>query len=298
MTVLVLGASGQLASHLRGCLTEAVYWGRDQFDLRRPDGLCAAIEGFEPTCIVNAAAYTAVDKAETEREAAWALNAEAPAVAARAAARLNVPLLHVSTDYVFDGAKRGEYDVRDGCRPINAYGASKLGGELAVRLLAPKSWVLRTSWVFSEFGANFVKTILRLAGTQKELRVVSDQLGRPTYAEDLACLIAQVVHEEAAGVGLPHGIYHAVGGEAVSWHEFAAAIVATASARGRLIGAPQITAIATSEYPTPARRPHNSVLAPSPELKALTAGGFDWRRGLERVIERLPPGGSESCSGS
>jgi dTDP-4-dehydrorhamnose reductase len=234
---------------------------------------------------VNAAAYTAVDKAEVEREIAWTVNAEAPAMAARAAALLDIPLLHISTDYVFDGTKVGEYSTSDACLPISVYGASKLEGELAVRALAPKSWILRTSWVFSEHGTNFVKTIVRLAGEKQELRVVNDQLGRPTYAGDLARLVARIA--EDAESRLPYGTYHAVGGAVTSWHGFAEAIVATAHSRGHLKRVPLVTAISTAEYPTPARRPRNAVLQPSAELKALYDVDFDWGRGLDRAIERI-----------
>ena len=192
MTVLVLGFSGQLATHLRELLPDADYWGKDTLDLRQPTKARAAIEAHQPSLIVNAAAYTAVDKAESERDAAWGLNAEAPAMLARAAAALDVPLIHISTDYVFDGTKEGEYEVGDACNPISTYGESKLAGELAVRSLCPRSWILRTSWVFSEFGLNFVKTILRLARERDELRVVSDQVGRPTYAGDLAALVVRM----------------------------------------------------------------------------------------------------------
>ena len=285
MSVLVLGDSGQLASHLKELLPHASYWGRQKFDLARPSGLCAAIQERKPSLIVNAAAYTAVDKAEVERDIAWSVNAEAPAMAARAAASLDVPLLHISTDYVFDGTKIGEYSTSDPCLPANAYGASKLEGEVAVRLHSRKSWILRTSWVFSEHGGNFVKTIVRLAGERQELRVVSDQFGRPTYAGDLARLVARIA--EDAESRLPYGTYHAVGGAVTSWHGFAEAIVATARSRGRLLRAPLVTAISTAEYPTPARRPRNAVLQPSTELRALYDVDFDWARGLDLAIERI-----------
>jgi dTDP-4-dehydrorhamnose reductase len=285
MSVLVLGSSGQLATHLKELLPGADYWGRQKFDLARPSGLDVAIREHKPSLIVNAAAYTAVDKAEVEREIAWTVNAEAPAMAARAAALLDIPLLHISTDYVFDGTKVGEYSTSDACLPISVYGASKLEGELAVRALAPKSWILRTSWVFSEHGTNFVKTIVRLAGEKQELRVVNDQLGRPTYAGDLARLVARIA--EDAESRLPYGTYHAVGGAVTSWHGFAEAIVATAHSRGHLKRVPLVTAISTAEYPTPARRPRNAVLQPSAELKALYDVDFDWGRGLDRAIERI-----------
>jgi dTDP-4-dehydrorhamnose reductase len=285
MSVLVLGSSGQLATHLKELLPRADFWGRQKLDLARPSGLGAAIREHKPSLIVNAAGYTAVDKAEAERDIAWSINAEAPAMAAKAAASLDIPLLHISTDYVFDGTKGGEYSTTDACMPVNEYGASKLDGEIAVRRLSPKSWILRTSWLFSEHGANFVKTILRLAGERQELRVVSDQFGRPTYAGDLARLVARIA--EDAESRLPYGTYHAVGGAITSWHAFAEAIVAAARGRGRLERAPLVTAISTAEYPTAARRPRNAVLQPSTELRALYGVDFDWARGLDRAIERI-----------
>jgi len=285
MSVLVLGASGQLATHLHELLPTAAYWGRDKLDLSQPANVRAAIEAHRPSVIVNAAAYTAVDKAESERDAAWSVNAEAPAMIARAAASLGVPLIHISTDYVFDGAKDGAYEVADRCNPLCAYGASKLGGELAVRLLCPKSWILRTSWVFSEFGANFVKTILRLARERDELRVVADQHGRPTYAGDLAALVARMA-ERSSDAQLPFGTYHAVGGAVTSWHGFAEAIVAAGVRHKRLVRAPRVTAITTADYPTPARRPANSVLLPSSELSTFNVE-LDWVRGLDLAVRRL-----------
>jgi dTDP-4-dehydrorhamnose reductase len=285
MKILVLGRSGQVATHLRELLPEAEYWGRAEFDLVKPAGLTAAIERFEPSVIVNAAAYTAVDKAEREPDLAWRINAEAPEMMARAAAELEVPLVHISTDYVFDGTKVGEYEVDDACNPINVYGKTKLEGEQTVRALAPKSWVLRTSWVFSEHGANFVKTIMRLAGTRDELRVVADQVGRPTYAGDLAELIARLVRSGPEFGGLGYGTYHAVGGAVTSWHGFAEAIVSAAARLGRLARRPRVVAIPTSEYPTPARRPKNSVLAPSDQLQHAFAVEFDWVRGLDRTVQ-------------
>jgi dTDP-4-dehydrorhamnose reductase len=282
MTVLVLGFSGQLATHLRELLPNADFWGRDKLDLTHTANARAAIEAHRPSVIVNAAAYTAVDKAESERDVAWTLNAEAPAMLARVAASLDVPLIHISSDYVFDGTKDGEYEVGDACNPINAYGATKLAGELAVRTLCSRSWILRTSWVFSEFGANFVKTILRLARERDELRVVADQLGRPTYAGDLAVLVARL----AEGGQLPYGTYHAVGGAALSWHLFAQRIVDAAVDAGRLARAPRLLAIPTSGYPTPARRPANSVLKPSAELGSVLGVELDWTRGLERTVSR------------
>jgi dTDP-4-dehydrorhamnose reductase len=287
MTILVLGASGQLASHLRELLPDALYWGKTTFDLRNPTGLLPAITALAPSFIVNSAAYTAVDRAEIERDAAWSVNAEAAAMAARSAARLDVPLLHISTDYVFDGTKAGAYAVDDACRPLSVYGQSKLGGELAVESLAPRHWILRTSWLFSEHGSNFVKTIVRLARDREELRVVADQLGTPTYAGDLARLVARIAEATDAVARLPYGIHHAVGGPRVSWHGFAQAIVDAAARQKRLTRAPRVTPISTDSYPTPARRPANSVLLPSAVLGSAFDVVFDWPSGLEKTIEQM-----------
>jgi dTDP-4-dehydrorhamnose reductase len=286
MTTLVLGSSGQVATHLKALLPAAEYWGRQRFDLAKPAGLVEKIRELAPSFIVNAAGYTDVDKAEIERDTAWCVNAEAPAMVARAAALLEVPLLHISTDYVFDGAKSGEYTLHDACRPISVYGESKLEGEVAVRRLAPKSWILRTGWVFSEYGSNFVKTIVARAPQQAELRVVDDQFGRPTYAGDLARLIANIAADDAAT--LPYGTYHAVGGEVTSRHGFAEAIVAEARRSGRLSRDVRVNAVATAEYPTRARRPANSALRPSAELRTLCGVEFDWARGLRSAIAGLP----------
>lgn len=287
MSILVFGASGQLASHLRELLPAAEFWGRARLDLAKPATVEPAIRASRPSCIVNAAGYTAVDRAESERDAAFAVNAEAPAAMARAAALLDIPLVHISTDYVFDGTKQGEYSVDEPCKPISVYGESKLAGEHAVRRAAPHSWVLRTSWLFSEYGANFVKTVLRLAREKEELRIVDDQFGRPTYAGDLARLVVQMAQPTGAAARLPGGTYHAVGGGAVSWHEFAQAIVASAARHGRLSRIPHVTAIPTSAFPAPARRPANSVLTPSPELRASFEVSFDWVSGLHRTMDRL-----------
>jgi dTDP-4-dehydrorhamnose reductase len=287
--VLVLGRSGQLARHLQLLMPQATYWDRGQADLAHPERLQSLIESFAPSSIINAAAHTAVDKAESERELAWRVNAESPAAMARAAASAGVPLVHVSTDYVFDGSGERAYRESDPVSPQNVYGLSKLGGELAVRALAPRHWILRTSWVFSEFGHNFVKTMVRLGKDRPELKVVNDQRGRPTYAGDLARLIVALVTNPDS---VASGTYHAggpsrEGNGPVSWCEFAGVILAKAQARGLIAKQPALTGIPTSQYPTPARRPANSVLEPNAALHSGTAVGFDWQRGLDGVLEFL-----------
>jgi dTDP-4-dehydrorhamnose reductase len=284
MTILVLGSSGQLATHLERLLPEATYCGRETLDLSEPSRVAAAVAALNPSAIVNAAGYTAVDKAESEPDLAWRINAESVAAAARAAAALDVPFLHVSTNYVFDGRATRDYAEDDPVNPLGVYGATKLAGELAVRSLCKKSWILRTSWVFSEHGTNFVKTMLRLAATQDEIKVVADQRGRPTYAGDLAAAIAAMLRRSDASEPVPFGTYHAVGGPSVSWHEFADSIVRQAFDGGLLAKRVAVRAITTAEYPTPARRPANGVLRPSGTLEERSGVVIDWRRRLKDML--------------
>jgi dTDP-4-dehydrorhamnose reductase len=283
-----LGSSGQLATHLKDLLPDARYCGRETLDLAQPCQVAAAVEAMEPTAIVNAAGYTAVDKAESEPDLAWRINAESVAAAARAAAALDVPFLHVSTNYVFDGRKTPEYSEDDPPNPLSAYGATKLAGELAARALCSKTWILRTSWVFSEHGGNFVKTILSLAASRDELKVVSDQWGRPTYAGNLAAVIAAIVGRPDTTGRLPFGIYNAVGGPVVSWAQFADVVVQRAFDSGILSKRVPVRAIATSEYPTPARRPANGALRPSGEIEQTLGVALDWRKGLTAALKVLP----------
>lgn len=282
MTVLVIGSTGQLAQHLRELLPTATLWSRAEADLSQPETLERKVLDASPTFVINAAAYTAVDRAESDADTAWRVNADAPAALARASAKLDVPLVHVSTDYVFSGQSDRPYDESDLVGPLGVYGASKLGGELAVRTLHRKHWILRTSWVFSEFGANFVKTMLRLAREREELKIVADQRGRPTYAGDLADAIAALAREPDA---VPFGIHHATGGSALSWHEFAVQIIGRAHERGLIAKHPLIHPIPTSAYPTPAKRPLNSVLNPSAALSRVAR--FDWDSGLNRTLAKL-----------
>jgi dTDP-4-dehydrorhamnose reductase len=223
-----------------------------------------------------------VDRAESEPELAWRINAEAPAELARICAARQIPFVHVSSDYVFSGQSAEPFDESDPVGPASVYGRSKLGGELAVRTIHPKHWILRTSWVFSEFGANFVKTMLRLAREREELNVVADQRGRPTYAGDIAAAIVGLAREPAS---VPYGIHHATGGSAVSWHEFASEIIERAHKVGLIAKKPAIHPIPTTSYPTPAKRPLNSVLTPSSSLTRIAR--FDWESGLDRTLAKL-----------
>lgn len=286
MTIVVLGRSGQLASHLRELLPQAQFWGREQQDLSRLDTFETAVRQLHPECIINAAAYTAVDKAESEPDIAWRINVDAVAAMARSAQALNIPLLHISSDYVFDGRGTSAHDVDDPVAPLSVYGATKLAGELAVRSLCDKYWVLRTSWVFSEYGANFVKTMLRLGRERSSLSVVNDQTGIPTYAGHIAQIIARVVNALPERP-LATGTYHVCGGRAVSWHEFAEQVFLIAREKEILKQAVAVNPIPTSAYPTPAVRPANSVLSVSPEIESVLNFRCDWMAGLEEMLSRI-----------
>lgn len=286
MRILVTGRTGQLATSLseqaRGTSVELINRGRPALDLERPSEAAARIKHLRPNLVVNAAAYTAVDRAEAEPDRAFAVNRDGAAAAARAAAQLGVPFIHISTDYVFDGAKRTPYVETDKTGPINIYGASKLAGEEAVLAAHPHALILRTSWVFSPFGSNFVKTMLTAGATRPVLRVVSDQAGNPTSALDLASAILAIaprLRDEAGGV------FHYAGGGATSWYGFADAIFA----ESRKLGgpSPDLQAITTEEYPTPARRPANSRLDCSAFVARFGVTPRPWLEDLPQVVTRL-----------
>jgi dTDP-4-dehydrorhamnose reductase len=290
MNVLVVGSSGQLATHLREFLPEATYLGRPSLDLTEPSQITEKIRAMRPRAVVNAAAYTGVDKAESEPKLAWLVNAESVAAIARAAASLEIPFVHVSSDYVFDGRKTTEYLENDATGPLSVYGATKLAGEIATRVLCSRAWILRTSWLFSEHGTNFVTVMLRLAATRESLGVVADQRGRPTYGRDLAKLIGTLVSQPGMEAQLPFGTYHATGGEIVSRKELAERIIEGAFRRGMIAKRAPVHAISEVEYATAARRPANAVLQPSAELKRVLGTEMDWRPGLDCVLDQLRAG--------
>ena len=283
MTLLVIGRTGQLARHLAEVLPDATFWSRADANLEDPAALEPKVRAAAPSCIVNAAAYTAVDRAESDRVAAWRVNAESPAALARMANELDIPLVQVSTDYVFSGGKQGSYVEGDPVAPLNVYGATKLGGELAVAAIAKRYWILRVSWIFSEHGTNFVKTMIRVAKERDELNVVADQRGRPTYAGDLAKLIAGIVQPRSEP-RIPYGTYHASGGRGVSWYEFATRIMARGVDMGLLAKSPTVHAIPTSDYPTPAQRPAYGVLATSRFESTFGFALPHWRESLAECM--------------
>lgn len=291
MRILVLGRSGQLAQSLlvapRPGDVEMVAVGRPRVDLCDPATVRAAIDRLQPDVVINAAAYTAVDKAESATEEAFAVNAEGAAASALATAQAGIPLLHVSTDYVFDGRKPAPYVESDATGPIGVYGASKLEGERRVVALNPRHVIVRTSWVVSPFGSNFCKTMLRLAAERSELSVVGDQFGAPTYAIDLAtALIAIAGQVRGADVGDPRwGIYHAANAGVTTWAGIAeATLAASQHFGGRRVPVRPIT---TADYPTPARRPANSRLDCSRIGEVFAASLPPWQDAIERCVGAL-----------
>lgn len=287
MRILVIGRGGQLSQslsehaanrtglELRSC-------GRPQLDLDRPDTIGDHISAHRPDIVVNAAAYTAVDKAEVETKRAFSINRDGAATAARAAAKVGAGFIHISTDYVFDGCKMEPYVEQDEPRPINVYGRSKLEGEYAVLAAHPRALVLRTSWVHSPFGSNFVKTMLRLGAERPLLRVVQDQIGNPTSALDLAAAILSVAPllREQSG-----GLYHISGTGSTSWYEFANFIFEEARRRGG--PTPALEAIPSSEYKTSARRPSNSRLNCSALASRFGITLRPWRESVADTIARF-----------
>lgn len=259
--ILLFGAKGQLGRELIAAANAAkfeVYGpGEDEIDVADPKMVGGAIARLRPDLIINAAAYTNVDGAESEPELTWRANAIGPKVIAEAASRGGIPLVHLSTDYVFDGAKTGPYREDDPVAPINAYGKSKAAGEVAIRQATPLHLILRTAWLYGRHGNNFVKTVISLAAECEELRIVADQFGSPTAAVDLARAILRVV-PRLLEADPPCGTFHLAGDGATSWFGFAERIVdAQADLTGRR---PKVTPIATSEHPSAASRPRNAVL--------------------------------------
>ena len=279
MTVLVFGHSGKVATELRR-QGDVVALNRDEADLAMPQRCAAIIAEIGPDVVINAAAYTGVDAAETDEALATLINGEAPTAMAVAAAALQIPFLHISTDYVFDGSPGRAWRPEDAASPIGAYGRSKLAGELGVRRAGGQHVILRTAWVFSAHGSNFVKTMLRLADTRDRLSVVADQTGGPTAAADIAAALLTISSAFRAGNGAS-GTYHFAGAPATSWANFARAIFVAAGK------ATEVDDIAASDYPTPARRPENSVLDCTTLKDDFGIAQPDWRDGLEKVLREL-----------
>jgi dTDP-4-dehydrorhamnose reductase len=286
MRILLTGITGQLGSELQQTLAplgEVMGVDRQDLDLTQPDKIRQVIGEFKPDVIVNAAAYTAVDKAETETERANAINGTAPTIMAEAAQQLGAALIHVSTDYIFDGKKNTPYTEDDTPDPINAYGQSKLLGEEGVLKNCDRAIILRTAWVYGAQGkGNFVKTMLRLGAEREELRVVVDQVGTPTWTGDLASAIAQFVQSP-----INSGIYHFTNSGAISWYDFAVAIFEEAQQIGFPLQVKQVVPITTAEYPTPAPRPAYSVLSTQKISAILRHHPPHWRTALRQMLKQL-----------
>jgi len=290
MRLLVTGTNGQVARALMdraGQFPEitVVAVGRPQLDLENAATIYPALMEARPDIIVNAAAHTAVDKAEQERDRAFAINRDGAAAIAVAAQRLAVPLIHLSTDYVFSGDKKTAYVESDETGPLGVYGQSKLAGELAVRAANAGAMILRTSWVYSPFGSNFVKTMLRLAREGSQIRVVDDQRGNPTSGLDLAEAILRIAPRVRDGAG---AIFHVAGSGSTSWFGLAKQVFETS----RLLGGPgaEVLPISTSEYPAPAKRPANSCIDTSAFGACFGHSLRDWHLGVEETVRRILAG--------
>jgi len=284
--ILVTGANGQVGTALRLLgADEIVAAGHAELDITDPAAVDAMIGSGGFSAVINAAAYTAVDRAEGDVVAAWTLNAVGPAALAAATARAGIPLIHLSTDYVFDGAADRPYEVDDPVAPLGVYGASKEGGEQAVRTANPRHVILRTAWVVSPYGGNFVKTMLRLGAERDVVRVVDDQFGSPTSATDIASTCLTIARRLATDPDCPVGTYHFVNAGETNWCGFARAIFASAERRGRK--APLVEGIPSSAYPTPARRPANSRLSTERLTRDFGIAPDTWENALEAVLDRL-----------
>jgi dTDP-4-dehydrorhamnose reductase len=288
--VLVAGKSGQVARCLRDIAARRnisiMAVGRPELDLENEHCIDRVIAAAEPAAIINAAAYTAVDQAETEAGRTFRVNCHGAALLAKAAARQGIPFVQISTDYVFDGSKGSPYMEGERPAPVNVYGASKLAGEVAVLDAYPAATVVRTSWIYSAYGHNFLRTMVRLAEAQPLLRIVDDQHGTPTSAVDLAVGILTIVeHLCSVHGGDKSGIYHLAGDGETTWYGFAARIFASLARRGRRV--PALQAIATAEYPTPARRPEYSCLDSTKAERVFGVRLPDWRSSLEDCLDQL-----------
>ena len=284
--ILVVGRSGQVARALAEALP-ATDWPHSlmeapELDLTDAASIAAAVAATRPDVVVNVAAYTAVDAAETDQALAHAVNAAGPGLLAEAAEKVGAAIIHFSTDYVFDGSA-GPWREDQAPAPLGVYGATKLAGEIAVAAANPRHAILRTAWVCSATGNNFLRTMLRLGETRDELRVVADQHGAPTFADDLAAAVIAMIPALAQGHGT--GIFHLTGAPGTTWHGFAAAIFAEAAKHGRR--APRLLPITTAEYPTPARRPADSRLDCSRILAVHGVAQADWRDSLARAVAVL-----------
>lgn len=288
MRVLITGSNGQVGNILAKLLTrdinnKVLALDKSALDITDKDAVINIVTKFQPEVIINAAAYTAVDKAEEEIELCYAINRDGPKYLAKAAHAIGAKILHISTDYVFDGNKGNEYLESDIANPQGVYGQSKLAGEIAVAEACDKHIILRTAWVFSEKGNNFIKTMLRICQNSTELKIVGDQFGGPTYAVDIASSLIKIAKCIVQGKIIKYGIYHYSGLPHLSWYEFANTIFDTALAQGYISDKPKITSITTEQYPTLAKRPKNSRLNTEKIKKEFSIEPSDWKVALTNI---------------
>jgi dTDP-4-dehydrorhamnose reductase len=290
VSLLVIGHSGQVAQSLvelaRSSTSDIHFAGRPELDLAEPGAVAQLIAESSPRLVINAAAYTAVDRAEAEPDEAMRINGTAVGEIGKASALVGAPVIHLSTDYVFDGSASGAYREDAPIAPINTYGASKAEGERALRDAQPDHLIFRTSWVYSPYGANFIKTMLRLAAERDEVRVVADQRGCPTSAADLAAALMALAEARIAGNSEGwSGTYHLAGEGACSWADFAEHVFAVSRSHGG--PSARVIPITTSEFPTPARRPHNSELDCNAAANRLGTRLPPWRESVRSTVEAL-----------
>jgi len=290
MKILVTGANGQVGSEIiqqgkQGGM-QMIAAGHAELDITQIDDIKRIVHLEQPDIIINAAAYTAVDKAEEqiEQKQAYAINRDGPANLAQVCAETKIPLLHVSTDYVFDGMKESAYTEADIPNPSGVYGKSKLEGEQVIAATLEQYYIIRVAWVFGAKGNNFVRTMLRLSEDRNELNVVSDQRGTPTWAQDIAHVLLVIAEYYKNNRPIHWGIYHYAGTPSTTWAEFANRIFEVAQRIDILDRLPKINPISTEKYPTPAQRPKNSVLDCSQLTQALNIPASDWKKGLEAVL--------------
>jgi dTDP-4-dehydrorhamnose reductase len=283
--ILLTGADGQLGHELQQTLApwgEVIALTRQELDLSQGEQIRQLVRQIRPSMIVNSAAYTAVDKAESEVELAQAVNGTAPKIMAEEAEKIGALLLQVSTDYVFDGQKNTPYLETDPTHPLSSYGKSKLAGEIGIQQVTDNYLILRTAWVYGVYGkGNFVKTMLRLGQDREELRIVADQVGSPSWAKDIADAIAQLLQSETTG------IYHFTNSGVVSWYDFAIAIFEEARALGFPLKVQRVIPITTADYPTPATRPAYSVLSGKKITETLGDYPPYWRDSLRKMLKQL-----------
>jgi dTDP-4-dehydrorhamnose reductase len=292
--ILLIGSNGQVGSYLLQVLTQVgniVPITRKDVDLAEPESLRKVIREYLPQIIINAAAYTAVDKAQSEPKLADAINGVAPSVMAQEAEKLGAFLIHISTDYVFDGNNSRPYSETDVTNPVSAYGISKLAGEQAIQQVCTRYLILRTAWVYGSLGkSNFVKTMLRLGKDKQEIRVVADQIGTPTSARSIASALASLIPLIQTDISALTGIYHYTNSGTASWYDFADAIFEEAQILGFPLQIQRLIPITTPEYPTPAIRPAYSVLACKKISTLLGTYPPHWRQSLKVILKEMAQG--------